>query len=279
MKVYKISIITPNYNYGNYIGQTIQSVIDQNYPDFEYIIVDDGSTDNSVEIIQSFVDKYPDKITLIQQENKGQTPAVNVALKHVTGDIIGWINSDDTYFDKAFNKIINAFNKYPDSDAVFGDIIIINKDDVIVKKNKYLKFDYASGVFNGFGKIIPSNAIFWKKKIMREVGYLDESYNYSMDSEYWSRLLKGKNIYKIDDYIANFRWHSKAKTILRKSKKSQEQIDAKQEDYKIFINSYRNLKISKFLSVKYSKPLKLCSKLKRLSLRFINGHYRANKNE
>ena len=92
----KISIITPNYNYANYIGQTIESIISQDYPTIEYIIVDDGSTDNSARIIESFVEKFPNRIKLIRQTNKGQTAAINVGLRAATGDIIGWINSDDT---------------------------------------------------------------------------------------------------------------------------------------------------------------------------------------
>ncbi len=101
----KISIVTPNYNYEKYIGSTIESVINQKYDNFEYIIVDDGSTDKSVDIINRYVAKYPDKIILIEQENSGQTNAINEALKNVTGDIICWINSDDKFLDNAFKFV------------------------------------------------------------------------------------------------------------------------------------------------------------------------------
>jgi len=269
----KISIVTPNYNYGHFIGELLDSVITQEYENYEYIIVDDGSTDNSVEVIQEYVNKYPGKIKLIEQENKGQTPAVNAGLKHASGDIIGWINSDDSYCVDAFSKIAKAFEKYPKSDTVFGDIKIIDDNNNLVKNLKYLKFDYASGVFNGFGKIIASNAIFWKKSIMEEVGYLDETYDHAMDSEYWSRLLKNKKVYKINEYIANFRWHPKAKTILRKSEQNTEFLDARKEDYRIFENSYCYLQISKIIPIKFAKPLKYLYKIKRLFLKFINGHY------
>ncbi len=107
----KISIITPNYNYEKYIAKTIESVVTQSFNNIEHIIVDDGSTDNSVSIIKEYQKLYPEIIKLIQQENRGQTSALNVCLKNVTGDIIGWLNSDDLYCKNTFQIIINNFNQ------------------------------------------------------------------------------------------------------------------------------------------------------------------------
>jgi len=137
----KISIITPNYNYASFIEQTIRSVIYQKYNNFEHIIVDDGSTDNSVDVIQKYVEKYPNKIIMIKQENKGQTYAINEALKHAKGDIIGWINSDDFYFENIFSTIVETFKKDTSIDAIMGDIAIIYEKEELVRINKYLGFD------------------------------------------------------------------------------------------------------------------------------------------
>lgn len=270
---FKISIITPNYNYGHFIGQTIQSVLDQNYSNYEHIIVDDGSTDNSVEVIREFVKKYPENIKLIQQQNTGQTPALNVALGKITGDIIGWINSDDIYYNVAFHKIVQTFNQFPGCDAVFGDIIIINERGEKIKYNRYLNFDYASGVFNGFGKIISSNAIFWKSYLTQEVGLLNEAYKIGMDSEYWSRLLFKREVKHISYPIACFRWHPEAKTIKRQDKSNQEFNYGLNENAEVFKKSYKNLIISKFVPVNYTFAIKYYYKMKRYFLRFLNGHY------
>jgi len=273
MKVYKISIITPNYNYANFIGQTIQSVIDQNYPNFEYIIVDDGSSDNSAEVIEEFVKSYPDKIKLIRQENQGQTNAVNNALKNVTGDIIGWINSDDMFCDNAFHEIVKAFLKHPEADAIFGNIYLIDDKDKILSYRKYLNFDYASGVFNDFGKIVPSNAIFWKSQLTNEIGFLNESYIYSMDGEYWSRLLLNRKVIHINIPIAMWRQHPQAKTNFRQNKQDAAYIKATLENDNTSRQAYKNLWMYRFLPYKYRRLLKIYYKIKRLASKFALGHY------
>lgn len=273
MNTNKISIITPNFNYSQFICQTIDSIINQGYDKFEHIIVDDGSTDNSVEIIESYINRFPNKIKLIKQDNAGQTNALNRALSEVTGDIISWINSDDYYLEDVFSKIVDIFLEDNSVDAIFGDIKIVDEKGNYIKSNKYLNFDYTSGVFNGFGKIIPSNAIFWKRELSENIGPFDITYNYAMDSEYWSRLLYKRKVKHIPLFVATFRWHSKAKTIIRRDVNNVAYITAKLEDDKIFENSYNRLLISNIIPLKYTFFLKVYYKFKRVLLRFIYGHY------
>ncbi|GEM_PF-2832994 len=269
----KISILTPNFNYAKYIGQTIESVIYQNYYNIEHIIIDDGSTDKSAEIIQKYANRFPNIIKFEKQENAGQTIALNKALNKASGDIIAWINSDDYYCENVFPKIISYFSKDPSIDAIFGDIQIVDELGNIIKVNRYLNFDYASGVFNGFGKIISSNAIFWKRESTDFAGLFDSSYKYAMDSEYWSRLLYGRRVKHIPLVIASFRWHADSKTKSRQKKNTFAYKRARIEDKNIFLNSYKNLFFSKFLPVKLTWILKILFKFKRIFLRFFNGHY------
>jgi glycosyltransferase involved in cell wall biosynthesis len=269
----KFSIITPNYNYAQFIDELIESIINQNYKNVEHIIVDDGSTDNSVEVIEKYQNKYPDKIKLIKQKNQGQTKALNTALKYATGDILCWINSDDLYCENVFEKIFQYFRYHPELEVVFGNIFLINQQGSIVRENKYLDFDYASGVFNGFGRIIPSNAVFWRTRLTKKTGGFNEDFDYTMDAEYWSRLLYKVRIKHINLPISKWRQHDQTKTFERQKKNSQTEYRANLENQKILEKGYSNLKISNIIPLKYYGILKLFYKAKRLFLRGIQGHY------
>jgi glycosyltransferase involved in cell wall biosynthesis len=201
----KMSIITPNYNYDKYIGETIQSVLFQNVENIEHIIIDDGSTDNSAAVLKKYQAKYPDKIKLIFQENKGQTAAINKGLKLSYGDIIGWINSDDTYCQGIFKKIISIFENNLNIDIVIGNANVVDLDGHFIYKIRHNKYDFVTGALLGFTRITTSNAVFWRKRIMDKVGYMDESLKCSMDGEYFSRLFRKARVFQINDSVANFR--------------------------------------------------------------------------
>jgi len=266
----KISIITPNYNYAKYIGKAVESVVSQDYADIEHIIIDDGSTDNSVEEIEKIDKEYPGRIKLIKQKNTGQTKALNVALSHVTGDIIGWLNSDDYFLPGTFSKIIELFINNPELDAVFGDINIVDNEDNFVKKIHYYPFCYASSVFIGFGKEISSNAIFWKKELTDQVQGFDENFNTTMDSEYWSRLLYKRKLKHINLALASFRWHENAKTIKRRDRNSKNYHTANKEENLIKRNSYKNLLISKILPLKFTFPIYVLFKVRRHTYKYLS---------
>lgn len=270
----RISVITPNYNYSCFISDTIESVIDQHYNNYEHIIVDDGSTDNSVSIIKSYISKSNGHLKLICTPKQGQTKALNLALSKVSGDIICWLNSDDKLNIGAFATINNSYKLHPQSDAIFGDIHIIDADNNIKKNLMYLKFDYLSGVFNGFGKVIPSNAIFWRSFLTKEIGQFNPDFNYAMDSEYWSRLLYKKIVYHVPAYLAQFRYHNKSKTIKRRTSDSKVNERGKFEDKMVFIASYNRLNLSRIVPIKYSFFLNYYFKFKRHLLKLIHGHYR-----
>ncbi|MEZ5010012.1 MAG: glycosyltransferase family 2 protein [Chitinophagales bacterium] len=118
----KISIITPSYNQAEFLEDTITSVLHQNYPNLQYIIIDGGSSDGSVEIIK----KYENQIDYwISEKDSGQTHAINKGFSKVTGDIICWLNSDDIYFDYTLSAVANYFNENPDIDILWGDVFRI----------------------------------------------------------------------------------------------------------------------------------------------------------
>lgn len=263
-----VSVVTPNYNGSKFIAKTIQSVLDQDYKNIEHIIIDDGSSDQSLIIIKKFQQKYPSRIKVIPQPNRGQSAAVNVGFKKAQGEIVGWINSDDTYCEGAVSAIVNAYLSNKGNKAVvFGDLNVTDEDGKIIKKMWQLPMDLTSGSLIGFGQIVASNTLFWKKELFGKVGYLKEDFDYNMDGEYFSRLFRTADSLHINKFIANFRVHSTAKS----SDKSSEATSRKCYELEFEkIRSYANLPISKLIPFRFSFPLRLIFKTKRVILRLFS---------
>ncbi len=265
-----ISIITPNYNYASYIGETVESVAGQDYEHIEHIIVDDGSTDNSVEVIRTLASKYPGKVRLIRQENKGQTAALNNALKNTTGDIIGWINSDDTFCPGVFKQIAALFREDDELEIVYGDYNVIDPSGRFKYRFKELKFNHFMASIIGYGVVLASNSIFWRRQLTEKVGYFDEYFQYCMDDEYFSRLTKGAKIKKIDTPLANWRHHPQAKTVIFHTENTQKCEDERQHLFKRY---YAALPISQYIPYKYIWLPRIWVRFKMIILKIITGNY------
>jgi len=265
----KISIITPNYNYDEYIGETIRSVVEQDYEEIEHIIVDDGSTDNSVQIIKSYQKLYPNKIRLIEQENRGQTSAINTGMRLVTGEIIGWLNSDDTYKSDTFKVIEVGFNEYA-ADIIYGDIDIINREGEFLYTKKQFGFNYLENCFVGFTNTIASNSFFFKRNLLNKVGMLDESMKCNMDGEFFSRITRDAKVIHIHVVLANFRKQLRSKAA--QDKISWEKIVKRESEYERR-KSYSKLFISNIIPYKFGKYLKYLFFLRRFVIRLFRGDY------
>lgn len=205
----KISIITPSYNQGQFIEQTIDSVLSQGYPNLEYIIIDGGSTDNSTEIIR----KYEKHLHFWSSEkDNGQSDAINKGLKMVNGEIINWLNSDDYYEPNALNTVA----KYFEDDKV---LVVAGKSN-IWKHNKIILQSPGTDIYDSLEKTIGIARIdqpetFFSRKAIDSMGLLNQHLQYVMDKEWWIRylLIYGLgNIKKIDDLLVNFRIHEHSKT-------------------------------------------------------------------
>lgn len=208
----KISIITPTLNQGQFIEQTINSILSQNYPNLEYIIIDGGSTDNTIEIIK----KYEKQITCwISEPDKGQSDAINKGLKLITGDIFNWINSDDYYEPNALWTIARTFTENPEVEVVCGC------ENVFENNNEIVSINYGSTICPNIADTILTAHIdqpstFWRVDVVKRIGLLSNKYNYLMDADWWVRylLLHGqKSILNISDKLVNFRLHQSSKTV------------------------------------------------------------------
>src|SRR5690606_21786612 len=125
------------YMHGKYIERTIQSVLDQGIDDLEYVVFDGGSTDNTVDILR----KYESRLRWVSEKDRGQSDAVNKGIRATTGEVIGWLNSDDIYYPGALRKVLDFFKANPDAEVVYGDAHHIRDDDSIID-------DYYTEPFN-----------------------------------------------------------------------------------------------------------------------------------
>ncbi|MCL0062481.1 glycosyltransferase [Thermodesulfovibrionales bacterium] len=203
----KVSIVTPSYNQAEFLERTILSVLNQNYPNLEYIIIDGGSTDRSVEIIKKY-EKY--LAYWVSKKDEGQADAIRKGFNKSTGEILAWLNSDDTYLPGAFLKVAKVFQENPEIDLIFGNIYRIDEKDRQIGELRFTKFDFSTLIYEG-GNLHQTGA-FWTRKIYDRVGGIDPKYNFCMDFDFFCRVAEKGNIVFIRDYFANFRIHKGAKS-------------------------------------------------------------------
>jgi len=208
----KISIITPSYNQGRFIEQTIQSVLDQGYPNLEYIVVDGGSTDDTLDVLR----KYDRQLSWVSEKDSGQVHAINKGLRRVTGDIVAYLNSDDFYERGALFRVGEYFAAHPSAICVTGRCRTIDEHGgevrnwITLYKNFWMRLhSYQVLLVLNY---ISQPATFWRRSVMEEIGYLDESLYYAMDYEYWLRIGKDHPIHFLADYLASFRLHFSSKS-------------------------------------------------------------------
>lgn len=202
----KISVITPSYNQAKFLERTILSVLEQNYPNLEYIIIDGGSTDGSMEVIK----QYQDQLAYWEcKPDDGQTHAINKGLKRATGELIGWQNSDDIYEMEAFISCAKAAQKYPHKHVFIGNMNIIDANDRQLRDLYYVKPTY--NALRAEGMVLANQAAFWRRDVHETIGYMDESLNYAFDYEWFLRLLKQYDAVHTDQFWGNLRYHDQTK--------------------------------------------------------------------
>lgn len=222
----KLSIIIPNYNYGNFIEETICSVINQNYENLEIIIIDGGSTDNSVDIIK----KYQQKITYwISEKDAGQADAINKGLQVATGEYVAYLNSDDTYLPNAFNEIFSDKNSW-NKDFIYGDVMIGNElKNCKPNYSKKNKLDLVSLIQFYFSAsyIIPSQSVFIKRSFLlkNNLNFLNINFHYCMDLDWYCRIsICNPTVYKYKKIHSFFRINANTKTKSQSSKMKNEAL-------------------------------------------------------
>ncbi|MBD2570587.1 glycosyltransferase family 2 protein [Anabaena lutea] len=219
----RISIITPSYNQGHFIEQTIRSILLQGYPNLEYIIIDGGSTDNTVEIIKQY---EPWISYWISEPDNGQAHAINKGITKATGEIIAYINSDDYYLPGTLFKVAEHFRQFPNTDLLHGICRYVNEEGEKIGE-QFANIQTLAEILDVWDvwwkkRQFVQPEVFWTRRITEKVGFFKEDLNYVMDYEYWCRILQENSVVgKIDSELSCFRFTSNQKST-HKTKVAQE---------------------------------------------------------
>lgn len=210
----KISIITPSFNQAHYLRETADSVLSQTGDfDLEWICIDGGSTDGSVEFLKSMNDP---RVIWISEKDAGQSDAINKGLSRASGDVVAWLNSDDLYLPGALAAVADAFSTKSNAQWVVGRYQIVSDDKAVIRqrivtyKERFMRrYAYRSLLRENF---IPQMAVFWRREFGQRVGPLDLSLHFTMDYDLWLRMGKLADPVCVDQVLAQFRIHDASKT-------------------------------------------------------------------
>ncbi|WKN32527.1 glycosyltransferase family 2 protein [Porifericola rhodea] len=229
MKPIKISIVTPSFNQGKFIEDAIKSVKNQNYENFEHIIVDNCSSDETSEILK----RYP-HLKIISEPDEGQSDALNKGFKLATGGIIGWLNADDFYYPNTFQVVNQQFSN-TNADAIYSNVKFINSSGDVIRT---LRSHYPVKWLGFFITFIQSTSFFFKKEIIDDGNLIDKDLHLCMDRDFFLRLLYKPYKFKfVNDCFAAFRWHDTNKSI------SGDHINIGAKEYFYIINKNTGFKL------------------------------------
>jgi glycosyltransferase involved in cell wall biosynthesis len=218
----KMSIITPSFNQALFVEETLRSVKSQEYPALEHIVMDGASTDGTVDILKRYsVTPGWEHLRWVSELDKGQSHALNKGFRLATGDIIGWLNSDDIYEPSCLANVVKAFEANPGIDFVYGDYEIMDGAGKGLLSKKEIAFDWDI-MLCGLNYIAQPN-VFFRRRVFAEIGYLNDALHFVMDYEFWLRAAShGLRFHHIPYPLAACRWHVDAKTVSQRPRIQQE---------------------------------------------------------
>ena len=205
----RITVITPSYNQARFLEKTIRSVLEQGYPDLEYIVIDGGSTDGSAALIE----KYDDRIDYWESvPDRGQSHAINKGLELATGEVVCWLNSDDYLLPGALLTVGRTLARETGNQAMVGHVVKVFTDgrDPVILRGRYEGRERFLRFWQGYE--MHQAAIFWRRELSERVGRLDERLHLTMDFDYWARLSRHCDFVNVDQALAACHYHEEAKT-------------------------------------------------------------------
>jgi glycosyltransferase involved in cell wall biosynthesis len=219
---FKFSIITPSFNSGRFIEDAIQSVLQQDYSDFEHIIIDGGSTDNTLEVLKQY-----SHLRWVSEPDRGQSDAINKGFKMATGDLVAWLNADEYYLPNALATVAQQSLTTPDADVYYGEVLYVDENRRVMRGKREHRFDF--NILLYYGCYIMSAATFIRRQIVDHDQLLNVDYRVCMDHEYYVRLATQGYVF---DYIpaplAAFRWHDENVSVVQYKQRGNERMQVQQ---------------------------------------------------
>lgn len=204
-----MSIVTPSYNQGCFIARTIESVLSQDYSPVEYLVMDGGSTDETLEVLK----RYGKRLSWVSERDQGQANAINKGWRRSRGEILAWLNSDDFYIPGAISKAVAFLQDHPEAAAVYGEGFHVDPEERIIERYPTEPFDLQRLYEFCF---ICQPAVFIRRAVLKDVGFLDERLNFCMDYDLWFRIAKKYTFRYMKEPLACTRFYESTKTIRKR---------------------------------------------------------------
>jgi glycosyltransferase involved in cell wall biosynthesis len=242
-----VTVVTPSYNQGAFIEETILSVLNQTGATIEYMVMDGGSTDRTVEILE----KYRDRLEFVSEKDKGQTDAINKGLRRSRGRILAYLNSDDTYLAGAVAKAMRFLDSHSEFAMVYGEGYHVDVQGRFLERYYTEPFDFCRLAEICF---ICQPTVFFRRELLSTIGFFDASLHYCMDYDYWIRVGKRYAIGYIPEYLATSKLHLEGKTLAKTVRFHQEILNTVQRHYghvpSRWVAAYAHRYLERFLSRK-----------------------------
>lgn len=201
-----MTVVTPSFNQGRFIRETIESVLSQDYDRVEYLVMDGGSTDETPTILR----QYGNRFYWVSERDRGQSAAINKGWRHSQGEVLAWLNSDDVYLPGAISKAVTCLRQNPQAGAVYGEGYHIEEDGKIIERYPVEPFDRQRLAETCF---ICQPTVFMRRKVLEEIGFLNENFHYCMDYDLWFRIAKEYDFVYLSEYLASTRFYRETKTL------------------------------------------------------------------
>ena len=202
----KISLVTPSYNHERFIERTVRTVLLQRYRDLEYILMDGGSTDRTMEVLEPYRDRIDD---LVSERDEGQADAIAKGFERSRGEIMGWLNSDDMLAPNALDYVAWFFENNPDVDFIYSHRLGVDAED---KAIWYWHLPRHSNYLMSRWDLIPQETCFWRRSLWEKAGNVDRSFQFAMDYDLFTRFMKIGRFQRVNRFLGAFRQHDAAKT-------------------------------------------------------------------